>query len=299
MEPIEPKKTLAIPRQVRPVPPTALPCLQVLSGPNAGRLFILTDSLAVGRDPGSAIHLDDPGVSWHHAQLIAEAGAVSLLDLGSTNGTYVGIDSVERRRLTGGELIHFGPSSLGKFGYLPQAEIDLATRLYDSATRDHLTGVLNRGSFLERLQQEVALGERQEITFSLFMLDADYFKKVNDTYGHPAGDAVLRHLAEVLRSHCRFEDIVGRYGGEEFIILLRNVSPADALDRAERLREIVESEPFWVPHGEQERELRITVSIGVAAWLPGTSQARLVARSDEALYKAKETGRNKVVQAGL
>lgn len=298
MDPTQHKKTVAVPRQARPAQATALPCLQVLSGSNAGRLFILTDSLAVGRDPGSSIHLDDAGVSWHHAQLVAEMGAVSLQDLGSTNGTYIGNDTVDRRRLTGGEVIHFGPSSMAKFGYLPPAEIELAVRLFDSATRDHLTGVLNRGSFLERLAQEAALGQRQELQFCLAMIDVDHFKKVNDTYGHPAGDAVLRHLAEVFRSQCRFEDIVGRYGGEEFIIMIRNAGPELALDMAERLRESVANESFWVPQGAEEIELMATVSVGLATWSRHVSIDALLASADEALYKAKETGRNRVIQAG-
>jgi diguanylate cyclase (GGDEF)-like protein len=291
-----PKKTLAIPRQARPVQ-AALPCLQLLSGPNAGRLFILTDSLAVGRDPGSAIHLDDEGVSWHHAQLVAEIGAVSLQDMGSTNGTYIGHESVERRRLTGGEVIHFGPSSLAKFGYLPQPEIDLALRLFDNATRDHLTGVLNRGSFLERLQQEIALGQRQELRFSLAMIDVDFFKKINDSYGHPAGDAVLKQLAGTFRSHCRFEDIVGRFGGEEFIVLIRNLGPDPALEIAERVREAVANESFWVPQGDQELELMVTISLGLIGWSKGMSQEQILARADEALYQAKQSGRNQVVVA--
>jgi diguanylate cyclase (GGDEF)-like protein len=294
---MEHKKTVQVPRQARPAASAALPCLQILTGSAAGRLFILTDSLAVGRDPGSAIHFDDPGVSWRHAQLVAEMGAVSLVDLGSTNGTYIGQEAVERRRLTGGEVIHFGPSSTAKFGYLPQSEIDLATRLFENATRDHLTGVLNRGSFLERLQQEIALGQLQELHFCLVLLDVDYFKKVNDTYGHPAGDAVLKHLASVLRSHCRFEDIVGRFGGEEFIVLVRNSQRDAAKEMAERLREAVSNESFWVPRDDEEVELMVTVSLGLAAWNRQLSQDQIVARADEALYKAKQTGRNRLIDA--
>jgi diguanylate cyclase (GGDEF)-like protein len=293
----QPQKTMAVPRQDRPAALNALPCLQILTGAAAGRLFILTDSLAVGRDPGAAIHFDDPGVSWQHAQLLAEAGAVSLQDLGSTNGTFIGPDTVERRRLTGGEVIQFGPTSMAKFGYLPQAEIDLAIRLFENATRDHLTGVLNRGSFLERLEQEISLGLRQSLCFALVMLDVDHFKRINDTYGHPAGDAVLRHLASLLRSFSRFEDIVGRFGGEEFTVLLRNSGAEEALSMAERIRQAVEDEPFWVPRGDQECELRVTVSLGLACWNPELSQERLLAVADEALYQAKEGGRNRVVQS--
>lgn len=315
-EPREPEreKTLSFERVSRPRRIERLPCLQVLSGSTAGLLYRLAQPLELGRDPTADIPLDDPGVSWRHARLTPEAGRVFLEDLGSTNGTYVGNDPVTRHPLADGDVIVLGPSALVKFGYLPSEEIELAARLYQSATRDHLTGALNRGSFLERLWQEVSLGQRdshpaeperrrldpeEETHFSVLMIDADHFKRINDTYGHPAGDAVLRRLAELLSSGCRFEDIVGRYGGEEFVVLCRNIGPLGAMELAERLRVLVESEPFWISHGEGESELSVTISLGVAAWRPGLTPEQLVSRADEALYQAKAEGRNRVKGWGI
>ncbi len=305
----EKEKTLTFERVSRPRRIERLPCLQVLSGSSAGLLYRLAQPLVIGRDPASDVPIDDPGVSWRHARLTPDTEQVFLEDLDSTNGTYVGNDPVTRQHLADGDVIVLGPSALVKFGYLPSEEIELASRLYRSATRDHLTGTLNRGSFLERLLQEVSLSQRdshpaeperrqldpeEDTHFSVLMIDVDHFKRINDTYGHPAGDSVLRRLAELLGSGCRFEDVVGRYGGEEFVVLCRNIGPRGAMELAERLRVLVESETFWVPHGEDESELFVTISLGVAAWQPGLTPEQLVSHADEALYQAKAKGRNRV-----
>jgi diguanylate cyclase (GGDEF)-like protein len=165
------------------------------------------------------------------------------------------------------------------------AELQKASRY------DPLTGLLNRRAFDEALAAEVQRSRRLGETFSVLMLDADHFKEINDREGHAAGDRALQHLGTLLAAHMRDIDRVGRYGGEEFVVLLPGTAQADAAVTAERLREKVQAlPPRW-----QERVLPLTISIGVAQWRgAGDDLAALMARADAALYRAKEAGRNSV-----
>ncbi|MCA9793362.1 MAG: GGDEF domain-containing protein [Candidatus Eremiobacteraeota bacterium] len=290
----EPLKTVDVGGRAPLPKEERLPCIQLVTGPSAGRLFIANEELSVGRNPASAIHFNDAGVSWKHARIYPDQGLVWLQDLGSTNGTYLGEETVDNVPLRQGELIYFGPASAARFGHLSRSEIELATRLYESATRDHLTGALNRASFQERLQHEIQYGQRHGVGFVLALLDVDFFKNINDNFGHPAGDAVLRQLVELANTHTRLEDVVARWGGEEFIILLRNIALDGGLEMAERLREKVEAATFTVPCAEETRDLKVTISLGVAPWSQDLTQDQLIALADQALYRAKQAGRNRV-----
>jgi diguanylate cyclase (GGDEF)-like protein len=161
--------------------------------------------------------------------------------------------------------------------------------LQNASRYDALTGLLNRRAFDEALAAEVQRSRRLGETFSVLMLDADHFKEINDRDGHAAGDRALQHLGTLLAAHMRDIDRVGRYGGEEFVVLLPGTSEADAAVTAERLREKVQAlPPRW-----QERPLPLTISIGVAQWrAAGDDVAAVMARADAALYRAKEAGRN-------
>lgn len=163
--------------------------------------------------------------------------------------------------------------------------------LQNASRYDALTGLLNRRAFDEALAAEVQRSRRLGETFSVLMLDADHFKEINDRDGHAAGDRALQHLGTLLAAHMRDIDRVGRYGGEEFVVLLPGTAQADASVTAERLREKVQAlPPRW-----QERVLPLTISIGVAQWrAAGDDVAALMARADAALYRAKEAGRNLV-----
>jgi diguanylate cyclase (GGDEF)-like protein len=161
--------------------------------------------------------------------------------------------------------------------------------LKNASRYDALTGLLNRRAFEEALEAEVHRSRRLGEPFSVLMLDADHFKEINDREGHAAGDRALQHLGTLMAAHMRDIDRVGRYGGEEFVVLLPGTSRADALVTAERLREKVQGlPPRW-----QERALPLTVSIGVSEWHGEHDDvASLLARADAALYQAKEAGRN-------
>jgi diguanylate cyclase (GGDEF)-like protein len=161
-----------------------------------------------------------------------------------------------------------------------------------SALRDSLTKLFNKRYFLDRLDAELKFAQRHRTAVSLLLLDLDHFKKVNDTLGHLAGDAVLATIAAALSKAVRNEDVVARYGGEEMAIILRAISIEPAMAMAERMRKVVEAAaiPF------DGKDLRVTVSVGVAEYpnTPATQIDELIEAADKALYRAKDGGRNRV-----
>jgi diguanylate cyclase (GGDEF)-like protein len=168
-------------------------------------------------------------------------------------------------------------------------------RVASQATTDALTGIANRRSFDEELALEWRRAHRIGDSFALVLLDLDDFKKVNDTHGHPAGDAVLRSVGEALGSGVRQIDLAARYGGEEFVVLVPESDLQGATQLAKRLRVAVSKARTELPDG---RLLKVTASFGVAAKGDLSSAEQLVAAADEALYEAKRAGKNRVVAAG-
>ena len=164
-------------------------------------------------------------------------------------------------------------------------------RLFELATIDPLTGCANRRHFVERAQELIALGRRSRTPITLMIMDLDEFKRVNDTYGHPAGDEVLRMIGRIGREHMRATDLLGRIGGEEFALLMPDTTAEGATHFAERLREAVSLEEALV----EGTILRITISLGLAEMRSDESFDSLYARADAALYAAKEAGRNRVM----
>lgn len=167
---------------------------------------------------------------------------------------------------------------------------EMERRLRRLATRDHLTGVLNRGYFLDCLEKEVRRAHRYDQPLSLLMLDVDFFKRVNDTFGHPAGDQVLKELARLCQKQVREHDLVGRMGGEEFAIALVACDPERAGLVAERLRQ----EAALCLREVVSAPWPVTVSLGVAPLIPDEDVDHLFKRVDQALYVAKAAGRNRV-----
>lgn len=164
--------------------------------------------------------------------------------------------------------------------------------LQQQATIDSLTGIMNRHSFSERLAGEWSRACRQDVPLSCILLDVDFFKKINDTYGHFAGDDVLKSLTLLLRDHTRDYDCVARYGGEEFSFLLPNANEDEAIEWAERLRQTIASHPL----SGGNRAFPITVSIGVTSRTPDVKGPEdLLNQADEAMLVAKRQGRNRVV----
>lgn len=166
------------------------------------------------------------------------------------------------------------------------------------AMLDALTGFYNRRQLEERIKQEIATSKRQKTPLCAIMTDIDFFKSVNDTYGHAVGDLVLQTVAKVMRSQLREYDVAGRYGGEEFALLLPFTKIKEAQMVAERLRKAVEDKKIdieKVNSNAPEKEIGVTISIGVCEFKADDKEEDLLKKADKALYEAKKTGRNKVV----
>jgi diguanylate cyclase (GGDEF)-like protein len=176
------------------------------------------------------------------------------------------------------------------FGALILANEFITSELRHLAEVDPLTNVFNRRAFLTLLDKAISSAERTQTAVPVLVMDLDHFKKVNDTWGHRAGDDVLRHFV-VLANRClRNEDVLGRLGGEEFAIFLPNAGGAGAIAVAERLRALIEAHPLVT----DQRPIHLTVSVGVTLCAHGDTADAALQRADEAMYLAKERGRNRV-----
>jgi diguanylate cyclase (GGDEF)-like protein len=268
--------------------------LIVLAGANVGEMYRVDGpELVIGRASNASIRLIDDGISRRHARLLQVGHEVMIEDLGSSNGTLVNGEQVAHVTLRDGDKIRLGSTTILKFTYHDNLDESFQQQMYDAALRDGLTKAYNRKYFLDRLETEVAYARRHQAHLSLLMIDIDHFKRINDSFGHLAGDYVLARVAKLAGSTVRTEDVFARYGGEEFSVLCRGVALENAGILAERLRMLIEGAVF-----EHEGiRVPITVSVGVAAHPSTTVEngLQLIAAADEALYEAKRLGRNRVL----
>lgn len=202
----------------------------------------------------------------------------------------IGVINITNRR-DGGAFVAEDESILEALAN--QAAVAIArTRLYEAAITDGLTGLYIRRFVMHRLQEEIRRAKRYGSPVSLIMCDIDHFKRVNDNYGHPAGDAVIVAVAKAIRTELRQDvDVAGRYGGEEFMLILPQTNDVGAAKVAERLRAAIEAMEVDIGEGQT---LQVTMSFGVTELGPEPSPDRLIKRADDALYESKETGRNRV-----
>ncbi len=272
-------------------------CLIVIRGHSVGLLYELDPSRAsiIGRSADVELTIDDVAVSRKHASIESGRDGFALIDLDSTNGIFVNGVRVKHHLLRDGDRVQVGTTTILKFCYQDEMEASFQKQLYDSATRDPLTKIYNRKFFLETLDVDFAHAHKNDTALSLILLDIDHFENVNDTYGHLAGDQALVDISVLIQKALRTEDVLSRYGGEEFAVLLRFTSGQAAISIAERIREAVRDHTFMF----EDHEFRLTVSIGVATiWLRSyESPTDLIKDSDEHLYRAKQSGRNRVAYA--
>jgi diguanylate cyclase (GGDEF)-like protein len=270
--------------------------LTVLTGVNAGQVFAVErDETIIGRSREAHVRVDDVGISRKHTRIArTQDGRFYVEDLGSTNGTFVAARRVDRLELRPGDRVQVGPNVLLRFSIIDATEEELARQLFEASTRDALTRVYNRKYFIERLTSELAYATRHKTNLAVVLFDLDHFKAMNDTYGHLAGDVVLRVVASAVQKTIRLEDVLARYGGEEFAILVRGIEHEKVAIFAERVRRAVET--LEIPY--EGKKLRATISAGIASLsqlsaLPNGEGLLLLA--DERLYRAKDMGRNRVV----
>lgn len=274
--------------------PSSVPAVILTSGLDAGRVYRLARdrTTTFGRARECDVCLPDRGLSRVHAAIELYGDVPNLVDRGSRNGTRVeGVRVEGKRPLRGGDKVALGPSTTVRFTWLSSDEASALDNLYESATRDGLTGVYNRKQLDLRLEYAVSDAKAERGELSLIVLDLDHFKRVNDTHGHGVGDEVLRRTGAALASRLRRDDVLGRYGGEEFVVIA--VADLAASARlAERLRVEIAAEVFQAGAAS----FRVTVSAGVAALTEVEPSGRaLFELADARLYEAKRGGRDRVV----
>ena len=263
-------------------------CLVVIYGLELGRKYNLESAnIIIGRSSKCDIQIDQESVSRNHAKIINTGKSIILRDLGSTNGTYVNDQLIDEYVLRDGDLIKIGRTI---FKFLSGGNIENAyhEEIYRLTTVDGLTQIFNRRYFLEQLERELSRAKRYRRELSLILFDIDHFKQINDTYGHLAGDYVLKQLATVVKGKIRRDDIMARYGGEEFAVILPEIDNANSVAFSEKIRKLVEKTPFKF----EDARIAVTVSIGVATGEDADDAANLIKRTDEKLYEAKNAGRN-------
>ncbi|AKT41650.1 diguanylate cyclase [Chondromyces crocatus] len=262
-------------------------------GPDLGRRLPLgTETIECGRSMQCDVPLDDDAVSRRHASVSWSGTGYLLRDLGSTNGTYVNDVAVKERVLRDGDQLKIGRTI---FKFMQGGNIELAyhEEIYRLMTCDALTQVHNKRSFDAALEREVSRATRYQRHLSLIVFDIDHFKRINDTRGHLAGDAVLRQYAALVSSHIRRDDVLARVGGEEFALILPEITQESACLVAEKLRSLIAEASFRF----EEVEIPVTSSFGVASIRPDApcSTLELYRQADERLYQAKRDGRNRVI----
>jgi len=274
------------------------PFLYILAGSLVGRKYPLTESRSsVGRSSKCTICISDKQISRQHFEVLLEGGAAVVRDLGSRNGTFVNGVKRDVSPLADGDKIQISAATIMKFTLQDVTESHFHDKLYSMATRDPVTNAYNRGHFLTQFAQSYEQTFVDESALSMLMLDLDLFKRVNDTYGHLAGDLALQMVARALRGELRSNDLLARYGGEEFAALLRDADEEAAVAIAERMRVAVAEMKLKY----QEAEFQVTISIGVATHTvqdPFPDIDSMIREADSCLYASKERGRNLVTTPG-
>ena len=263
------------------------------TGAGMGSRYMLGDTpVVLGRDHDCDLAISDQSVSRHHARIQPGIDGYYVVDLQSTNGTFVNDKPASMYKLKDGDYLRVGNWI---FRYLTggNVEAEYHEEIYRLTIIDALTDIHNKRYFLEFLGRELGYTTRYHRYLSLAMIDLDRFKSVNDQMGHLAGDVALRDLAACVKHTVRKGDLIARYGGEEFAVVMPETTSEGGWKFAERLRALVENHPFRY----EDKTFHMTVSVGIASsngesWITSNE---LIRQADEKLYQAKQEGRNRVV----
>jgi diguanylate cyclase (GGDEF)-like protein len=259
--------------------------------------------VVLGRAIEADVRITDHRASRLHARIVIEDAAPGgeircrIFDLDSTNGTLVNGTLVTESVLSDGDKILIG-EQLFRFEMLDDIDREFQQQVHRLLAHDELTGLLTSKSFFSELRREAVRAAAESIPFCVLMMDLDYFKEVNDRYGHLVGSQTLEILGGIIKQALRAGDVAARFGGEEFAAFLLDADYAQALVAAERVRAAVEEQEFPATRADTAaaaETLRITISIGVAAFPDdSTDPIELVELADSALYRAKRSGRNRI-----
>jgi diguanylate cyclase (GGDEF)-like protein len=272
---------------------TAPPALVVVYGGNLGKAYYLQQAEEiVGRDLSADIHLDEDSISRRHARITVTHKETTVYDLDSTNGVFVNGHRVQRAALEDGDRLHLGETVL-KYLSGSSTESKFHEDIYRLMTVDDLTQAFNRPYFQESLKREMSRALRYRRPLSLALLDIDQFKTINDALGHPAGDAILKAFVALISRNIRQSDLLARYGGDEFAIILPEADRDSALRFCEKLRQLIAANVFRF----DQQTLGVTTSIGLQSYVHTDGEktvSQLVAAADAKLYEAKKAGRNRI-----
>lgn len=261
------------------------------------------EMVTVGRALEVDVRINDPKVSRVHAQITTaldpKTGEAEyrLTDLNSKNGTLLNGETVTEAVLRSGDKISIG-NQLLRFDMIDEIDREFQMQVYRLLAHDELTGLLSSRSFFSELRREAAKAAVESRQFCVLMLDLDFFKSVNDTYGHVTGSKTLEETSRAIVSTLRAGDVASRFGGEEFAVFLLDAELRHGLVAAERIRTTIEKTAFTVTRQigkDFPPTHKVTVSVGIASF-PTDSRdpIELVEMADAALYRSKQTGRNRV-----
>jgi diguanylate cyclase (GGDEF)-like protein len=270
------------------------PYLMIISGANIGKLFNLNaDEFIAGRLQDCQIWIEDTTISRKHFRILRNSNnECTIIDLDSTNGTYINNKRVTSAVLKGGDKIQISKDTIILFDYFDESRRISEQRRYEMGVKDPVTNTYNKSYFLQRITEEFSFCQRQNLPLSVIMFDIDHFKLINDTYGHLAGDQCLQEVCELISKVIRQDDVFCRYGGEEFVIIMRNTEGQAAVNLAERVRQKIETTPVFF----DGQNIRVTVSSGVATAQNENYRDYMafMADADRHLYRSKGSGRNRV-----
>ena len=282
-------------READEVPPAIL----VLIGPPGyvGKQYPITaNDIVIGRSVESQVYIDDKSLSRSHAKFAVNGAEVSIIDLGSTNKTIINGEALPP--LASCQLKNNDQIKTGNviFKFLEKGSLEAITNqtIYEKSQKDALTGAHSKGALIEKGPEAMKRSEVLNEPLSVVTFDIDHFKKVNDTFGHPGGDYVLKELCRLVISKLiRVNDFFARYGGEEFVLILSGSNEKVASEIGERIRQTIESADFVF----EGKKIPVTISVGVATKTTETEWSQLYDRADKALYQSKQNGRNRMTIA--
>jgi two-component system cell cycle response regulator len=290
-------RSIGLPQNTAPSQGRAF--LIMLRGPARGEMFEVSGTQAViGRDPQVEVPLADAGVSRRHARIMRQGGEILLEDLGSRNGTYCnGAPVSGSRPLDDGDILDFGADAVTMLK-LARSDLEAAVfrhRMLRIGERDPLTGTPPIEYLKDRLRGEFHFTRRHDTPLTVMVVDVDRLATINRLFGLPAGDSLLRQIAQALQVVLRPENALARHRGDEFYLICRGADRADAANMAEQLRAMVETKAFPFEH----RSILVTISIGVAVGpdARAATPEALLDLASEALRIAKARGRNQVAFA--
>lgn len=267
-------------------------CLVIIRGARLGSRIVLSQGpVVIGRSLEADFQISDSSISREHCRVFEQGRRYWVLDLQSTNGTFVNEERIDKAPLRDGDLVRISQTVL-KFVDETNIEAGYHSELYESTIRDALTGLYNRRHAMAVLETETAKAQRDGgAGLALVILDIDFFKAINDEFGHLAGDGVLKRITDIAGQRVRASDTFARIGGEEFALILPDTSHEEAHALAGAIRQSVESATITV--GSEEHP--VTISAGVATWTKEMKdKSELLRLADRRLYEAKCSGRNQV-----